>query len=499
MKSLSICMIVKNEEKNIQGCIDSIKEIADEIVIVDTGSTDNTVNIAKESGAKVIIHKWNNDFSEARNTSLDAATKDWILFLDADERIDKSEHDKLKYIVNNCDTYEGYYLRLVNIIKNIDVGDSIVLRMFKNKPEYRFEGKMHEQIVQSIQQKGGLNCIGSTDIRILHYGYDPELADMKSKYERNINLLKSYDEKDKDGYYYYVLGNEYARMDDFENAYQTYQQALKLTNRKCTHIFYPYLLINIAKIHSNSKKFAQSLKFIQSVKSTLPNFRDLYFMECMANIECGKVSDAIESINNYENCKVGANYEYPNNNFDKIYDIKEMKNRLEQLKVNNEDNLLSGLMFLEEYDDKAAETIKTFNEIVSNFVVVVDGNKNIDIEYIKSVGAQVIHLKNMKKKLYYGLKECRGKYVILVESGEICTYNSQKEITEILAKNNYEALNLITMDMLSGEYKNDLKIIRNNKKVMSLDEYKNKLASQNKKIVNTTIYLKTANDIKQGN
>ncbi|MGL4914138.1 MAG: glycosyltransferase, partial [Romboutsia sp.] len=302
MKTLSVCMIVKNEDKNIKRCLDSIRDIADEIIVVDTGSNDKTIEIAESLGAKVINHTWNNDFSEARNKSIEEATKDWVLFLDADEEIKKSEHTKLKYIINSSNTYEGYYFRLVNIIKSTDIGDSIVLRMFKNKPEYRFYGKMHEQIINSIQKIHGLNCIGSTDIKILHYGYDPELADIKLKFERNINLLKSYDEKDKDGYYYYALGNEYARIDDFENALQTYQESLKFINKKGNFVFYPYLIINIAKIHANAKKFAQELKFIQSIKNTVSDFKDIYFMECMAYIECGKISKALQSLDNYINC-----------------------------------------------------------------------------------------------------------------------------------------------------------------------------------------------------
>lgn len=490
MKSLSVCIITKNEEKNIKRCLDSIKSIADEIIVVDTGSTDKTIEIATGLGAKIIQHQWKDDFSEARNRSLESATKEWILFLDADEEIRESEHYKFKDILNNCNTYEGYYLRLVNIIQNVEAGDSIVLRMFKNKPEYRFIGKMHEQIVESLQVIGGNNCIGSTDMRITHYGYDPELVDINAKYERNINLLKSYDDKDKDGYYYYVLGNEYARVNDFENAHENYQKALKLTNKKFNYIFYPYLIINMTKIYSSFKKYAQSLKFIQSVKSTVPNFKDLYFMECMAYIECGKISNALDSINKYISCEIGASYEYPNNNFDKIYDIDQMKKRLIDIKVEHNKGLLSGLMFLDEYDERASESIKTFNEIVSNFVVITDSNKNIDTEKIKSIGAQVINIKDMNKKLYQGLKECRGEYVILVESGEICPFISQQQIVDVLSNNNINAINLITIDESNGENRSNLKIIKNNKKIMSIEDYKNTLIGKKKKWLNTKIYLR---------
>ena len=82
---ISLCMIVKNEEEYLPRCLENIKDIVDEIIIVDTGSTDKTVEIAKSYGAKVYYFKWNNNFSEARNVSLKYATKDWILILNVDD------------------------------------------------------------------------------------------------------------------------------------------------------------------------------------------------------------------------------------------------------------------------------------------------------------------------------------------------------------------------------------------------------------------------------
>lgn len=123
-------MIVKNEEKNIKRCLDSIESIADEIIIVDTGSNDETLNICSSYNAKVINHKWNNDFSEARNVSLEYATKDYILFLDADEKISKENLEKLKVLLSSKKLAEGYFFRLTNIINGTEVGEYVVFRFF---------------------------------------------------------------------------------------------------------------------------------------------------------------------------------------------------------------------------------------------------------------------------------------------------------------------------------------------------------------------------------
>ena len=494
MKTLSVCMITKNEEKNIARCLKSIVDIADEIIVADTGSTDNTVEIALSYGAKVINHPWNYDFSDARNASLEDATKDWILFLDADEEMTSTECTKLKQLINMDYNYEGYYLRLVNIIDNLDIGDSVVLRMFKNDSRYRFRGKMHEQVVNSIQEIHGLNCIGQTDIRILHYGYDPKISDVDVKHKRNIDLLNSYDEKDKDGYYYYVLGNEYARVNNFEKAHEIYNKALKVTDLKYKYIYYPYLILNISKIYSNDKKFGQQIKFIESIKHTTPQFKDLYFLETMSYIECCKYTKALQALNTYLNCPQGYSYEYPNNNFENCYNIPELKRQLESAVINHDEEKLSGLILINKDNitkmDELIDTIKTINEITTNVVVVVDNDPeiNIDQERIRSVCAQIIFTNQPNKKLSVGMKNCKGKYVIIMKPGEICSQQSQKELAQLLLKPNKDAFNLIVLNMFNGEYNMEARIIKNNKKAISV-EASNKNNYNSKQAVNIPIYI----------
>ncbi len=100
LPNLTLSMIVKDEEKNLRDCLESIKDFIDDIVIVDTGSVDNTINIAKEYGAKIFHFKWINDFSAARNFALSKCKGNWILYLDADERLNQDSIAELKKIVS---------------------------------------------------------------------------------------------------------------------------------------------------------------------------------------------------------------------------------------------------------------------------------------------------------------------------------------------------------------------------------------------------------------
>ena len=476
-------MIVKNEEKNIKRCLDSIESIADEIIIVDTGSNDETLNICSNYNAKVINHKWNNDFSEARNVSLEYATKDYILFLDADEEISKEDLKKLKALLSSKKLAEGYFFRLTNIINGIEVGEYVVFRFFKNKRKYRFRGKVHEQIANCIQKHNKDKCIENIDIKIYHYGYDPNKVNIESKYKRNMGILNTYTEEEKDAYYFYVLGNEYARITDFKSAIESYEKSLDLMELKYNYVFYPYLILNIVKAYSNEKQFYESIKFIEKIRLSIPNFKDLYFMECLAYIECGKISKALECLNEYINCPVGNTYEYPHNNFEKIYDIKEMKKNLEQASTPN-NNLLSALMIIDKYETSIINTIKSFNEIVSNFNIVTS-NKCLEITELKNIGAKIIYSDD--KDLNLLIEKCKSKYIIMVDIGEICSTLSQKKIIELLSNTNEKFFAVNIVNIANNTNCKEVRIIKNENSNF-INDYKYALI-KNKNVVDSNIYI----------
>lgn len=479
--SLSVCMITKNEEKNIERCLKSVKHIADEIIVIDTGSTDNTVEIAKEYGAIVGYREWINDFSDARNASIEKATKSWILFLDADEEVSYDDGLALKNLLETETNFEGFYLRLVNIIAGTDIGDAIVLRVFKNDPDYRFRGKMHEQVINSMQAKAGMDCIGSTPIKILHYGYDPNVSDPIKKQKRNIDLLNSYPESERDGYFYYSLGNEYARVNENEKALEIYDMALKKTNLKVSRpIYYPYLALNITKVLSVCGRFYDIAKYIKKFVETSKDFKDIYFMECLAYIECAKFSKAKESLLNYLNCQSGQ-YEYPTNNFENSYNMDDLLNQLSQASINHSDNLLSVLMIINEDDETLRDTVKSVNEVVEDVVIVTHKDSNLDRNKVKNVGANVIDVASdeYSKHFSIGLKKCKGKYVLLMNPRELCSLETQKGLVRTLSNSNKKVFNLLTIDTKTNLTKEETRLFKNNKNLNTLDDLNSLISSEN--------------------
>ncbi len=196
-QTLSICMIVKNEEKFLPACLTSIAPIADEIIIIDTGSNDQTINIAKQFNAKIIEIPWENNFSTARNISLQHATSDWIFVIDADEIMTSSDLILIENAIHHpmVDAYQIITKNYTNATQSSHFTPtpnhphshnfpgyvpSIKVRLFKNKPDYRFQGDVHELIDNSI-----INSAGKLEllpISIHHYG------ELKNNTSEKLNL-----------------------------------------------------------------------------------------------------------------------------------------------------------------------------------------------------------------------------------------------------------------------------------------------------------------------
>lgn len=194
---LSQCMIVKNEEKNIRRALSWGKDIVWEQIVVDTGSSDNTVEIAKEMGAKVFHYSWNDDFSAAKNFALEQAKGNWIAFLDADEYFSDGEAKKILPLLRKLDKDLSPALRAVALnctMANLNDSGGVInifpqCRIFRNIPELRYKNRIHESLSLSADIK--LTILDATEeLTISHTGYAESVYEETGKIDRNISLLK---------------------------------------------------------------------------------------------------------------------------------------------------------------------------------------------------------------------------------------------------------------------------------------------------------------------
>jgi tetratricopeptide (TPR) repeat protein len=188
---VSLCMIARNEERFLPECLARARDAVDEIVLVDTGSTDRTVAIAESFGARVLHAPWTDDFSAPRNVGLQAATGDWILVLDADEFVQPGSCERIRELVRSRDAL-GYHLHFVNVYGNGKTLGVMMVRLFRNLPGIRYENVIHEQVTPSLQRIGaplGL-VLASADVEVEHHGYTDEVMNERGKNERNERLFQ---------------------------------------------------------------------------------------------------------------------------------------------------------------------------------------------------------------------------------------------------------------------------------------------------------------------
>ncbi len=226
MYPVSVCMIAKNEEKNIEKCLAAVKPYGFEIIIADTGSTDRTKEIAARYTDKIYDFTWIDDFSAARNFSLAHVSNDYVLILDCDEVIASLDTELLFSLISQHPESVGRLSIDNHYISNqTDMVYQDRLGRFFNRKFFHFESPIHEQITHNTK---GMHY-ESYDIPLLvdHVGYLGSVTDLRSKVERNNTLLFKELEKDPENpYLYFQIGQSYNMIYDYENSYVYYQKAL---------------------------------------------------------------------------------------------------------------------------------------------------------------------------------------------------------------------------------------------------------------------------------
>ncbi|MBI4452371.1 tetratricopeptide repeat protein [Candidatus Woesearchaeota archaeon] len=244
-QTISLCMITKNEEKYLEQCLNSIKSLADEIIIVDTGSTDKTREIAAKFNAKIVDFKWADDFSAARNESLRHATKDWILVMDADETISKKDFDKLRQILEDKDCAAYYFTIRTYIDDSTAAGwvsakdDSYeeskcaagyfttkLIRLFRNNQDIKFEGIIHETVKESINDA---SRIKEAAFPIHHFGrLNHDKLEFKKQLYQRLSETKA--GQDQDFHSYSQLGIQAQEEGNFRKAIGFFRKSIELNS-----------------------------------------------------------------------------------------------------------------------------------------------------------------------------------------------------------------------------------------------------------------------------
>jgi tetratricopeptide (TPR) repeat protein len=297
--TLSLCMIVKDEEAMLGRCLEAVRGGVDEIVVVDTGSSDATVQIAESFGARVLHHAWDGDFSAARNASFEAATGDWVMYLDADEVLVAEDVERLRALTGRT-WREGFYLVETNHTGDLEDGTAIThdaLRVFRNRPEYRFEGRIHEQIAHRLPTYL-LERLERTTVRVEHYGYLGAVRGAKDKLNRNLELLERQLAEGTDTpFLHFNLGSEHLSAGAADRALPHFARAWKAIagdEQIRRYGFAPALGARYVK----SLRMMGQLEEVQTageeVLAAFPGFTDIVLEQGLAAATAGDLEPAEE-------------------------------------------------------------------------------------------------------------------------------------------------------------------------------------------------------------
>lgn len=257
MLPISVCIISKNEEQHIEECLKRLEPYHCEIVLTDTGSTDNTLEIAAKYTDKIYHFDWINDFSAAKNYAVGQASNDWILSLDCDEYLEHIDEKALTGLMEQYPEDAGRILLRNRFQQNGQTSvENVRLCRFFNRKFYHFTGKIHEQVTRKNRETDRVGISGSANnpgcplngsvgntshdapslmhtfaapITVLHVGYDCSEEKMQVKSRRNIALLEQeLASTGPDAYLYYQLGQSCMKLKDYDKAYEWFNLGLSM-------------------------------------------------------------------------------------------------------------------------------------------------------------------------------------------------------------------------------------------------------------------------------
>lgn len=293
MPNLSICIITKNECDNLKICLERIKALGCEIVVVDTGSSDNSKKIASAVTPCVYDFVWCDDFSAARNFAIQKAANDWILFLDSDEFVDAFDMPKLLEQLQAMPASIGH-IHIKSLYENNGQTMSStepIARLFSRKL-YHFEGRIHEQIVP-------LDASTEPDyfdapVYVTHVGYQGNEAYRTEKANRNLKLLlQELEAQPDDPYTLYQIGNSYFYSKQYEQAIPYFERAMELPLD--TRLSYVHSIINLyGYCLINTKQFADAL-MLEAVYDDFKGDADYLFVLGLIYMNNAQFSKAIEN------------------------------------------------------------------------------------------------------------------------------------------------------------------------------------------------------------
>jgi tetratricopeptide (TPR) repeat protein len=292
--TISACLIVRNESLVLERCLSSLAGAVDEIVVVDTGSTDGTLEIATRFGARICHYEWRGDFASARNFGIDAASCNWILIIDADEYLEEGAQPQVRAIVELTDA-DGILVTQRNLLAADDLiqsADSQTLRLFRRQDGVRYEGIIHEEVAPAITRRGG--SLATSSIVMVHDGYSRVTTQGSgSRAERNLPLLiRAAADAPQDPYLQYQLGTTYQQLGRLADAQQHLAQVLQLPNERLNPEVTANAAVRLAQLAMGERRDDRVVHYAAQALALEPNHVLAHYLSGISLTRLGRFAEA---------------------------------------------------------------------------------------------------------------------------------------------------------------------------------------------------------------
>lgn len=294
---LSACLIVKNEADHLRNCLTSLKDVVDEIVVVDTGSTDGTVGIASECGAKLGYFEWCDDFAAARNEALKLATGSWALWIDADEELTPESVEAIRSALIRPQ-FAGFYIPIVNFTEEEGDGDQFVhapVRLFRLLRGVQFTGRIHEQVVPSLNQFG-LPFATLEKAQLLHHGYRPAMVAERNKVERTVRILETEVSEDpENSFQWFNLANAFTIARRYDEAEEACLKSIENLRPNESHAHNVYQILT--EVYEQQGRYREALELIETAESKGLGGIQSEYTKASVLLSLHRYDDALAAIN----------------------------------------------------------------------------------------------------------------------------------------------------------------------------------------------------------
>ncbi|WP_042170429.1 glycosyltransferase family 2 protein [Paenibacillus gorillae] len=279
---LGVHVIVRDEADVLGRCLSSVQGIADEIIVADTGSTDQSAAIAAGFGAKVIEVPWKDDFAAVRNRLLEEASTQWIFVLDADEWLTGGELSLLRQELENADeSVSAFHIQMEHVIDDTDhqnVVRSDAVRLFRNGHGFKYTGEIHEQLcTETNETKEAEGPLLNASFLLLHDGYKPSVLQRKKKTERNLRIItRQLTQQPNDPFCLYNYAVALCQSGRLEEALDAFRQSLATTSVKAP--YRPTLIRDYAKTLLASGKADEAGQLLRGETLGYSDYAELHLL-----------------------------------------------------------------------------------------------------------------------------------------------------------------------------------------------------------------------------